>query len=205
MKPRSPARQALADAIERRGDLEKRLAAIDSARSRADDSYMDALSDVRHAEEAIEEARDGERQRLVDVAFGEVCVAPSIADLTFTLQKAEATAAAARAVHAAVKDEVAPVKRARDRADREVERLLAVVVMEGPSIEAVVDKFRSAVAKFVEAESLVLFLAQKGCIPDRLASAAFLREEDRRSARADPAWVRSVDKLRRDPDAPLPQ
>ena len=213
--PRSPERQRLADAIERRDDAVFQHGRVSDALEKLDEQIFDQLGPAcRRAREALDEAMAAAPALLVAATLGDPAdpdAGPSVAEAEATLKAADQAASDARKARSILREELRHREQQVDQANRAVEQAVKAVV--GSEKGAVVDEFyRSGrrtlrlarimrtigdVVTGVSADDLGLHL--------RIGDIAPPGEPSRILYRPDPDWSAAIDQLRSgDPDVELP-
>jgi hypothetical protein len=201
---RSPERQALADAIRARAEVEGRMAPRKQAQSRAEEDIFRARREVEDAEEALSQAHERERGVLADAY-----AAGSEPDRSAVMEAETALARAKRRL--ADLKFIAPTLAAKAMEDGplasscnlRVEEAVKAVVAGCPSIPRMVEDYAVAHRTYQVLHATLRQLAYLGVIPDDLKAAA-PRPNETYFCAPDPSWEAAIAQLATDPDAALP-
>jgi hypothetical protein len=201
---RSPERQALADAIRARAEVEGRMAPRKQAQSRAEEDIFRAGREVEDAEEALSQAHERERSAMADAYVG-----GGEPDRSATMEAETALARAKRRL--ADLKFIAPTLAAKAMEDGplasslnlSVEAAVKAVVAASPTVRRMVEDYEVARRAFQSYHSTLRWLAFRGMIPNDLKAAA-PRPNENYYAEPDPAWETAIAQLASDADARLP-
>ncbi len=200
---RSPEREALAAAISARDEAEAEDAALRSARERALRDRMVARRAVEAAEEALAEAKEADARELVSsFVSGEPNAAPSdVPGAVDALERARRRLAELEAVGRELGE---PLPRAgRSIWDVKVDEAVKAVVKDSSIVRRLINDFRAAESAFRVYEATAIWLVRMKMVPPDLVRIAPSANATR-YAEPDADWLKAIDALGRDPDAPLP-
>src|ERR1035437_6819490 len=140
--PRTPEREALAEAIARRDTATKQLARIQAAHERASNTVYDLKDSVDKAIATLDEAKAGEGSYLAAVALGDADAALSpVKAAAAAVEEANDQLGTARRTRDALEDEIKVVERELMLADMALDKCIAAAVKADPATARLVDDF----------------------------------------------------------------
>jgi hypothetical protein len=198
---RSAERQALANAIARRGDADARLAQLNAARQKATHKWWVAHEACREAAAALDEARSRESANLAAAALGEKPTGPSLEELQEKLSVANRTYDLERRTIAALDEQLAEAKQQADGPIIGLKQHVNAVIASEPAVANLVER-RSRTARELTALDVTLHALS---LPLKMQSQAGFFATFDHDAMADPKWTAWISALSTDPDAQPPQ
>jgi hypothetical protein len=210
--PRSPERQRLFDAIQRRDDAVFQHERVNDALGKLDDELFDRLEPaVRRAQEALEEAVAAAPERLVAEALGEPAGAdagPSVTEAESALKIADQALVDARSARSILRDELRGREYQVDQAKRVVDQAVSAVVSGEKG--AVLDEFIRCSQRALRCAQILRTIGTpvQGStghgLMFRITDAPTTVDKLGTAFRPDPDWLSATAALREDADTPLP-
>jgi|SRR5665213_1207040 len=219
--PRSPEREALAEAIERHDAAVRMLAANESAQAATQEAIYAARHAVEQTAAAIEVAGENVATHLTAVAMGTAGVAPlSVKQTRLTAQDAEDALETTKSANAALVEQHKAAERELQYASDDLDKCVRAVVRSetGAALSELLKQAETAQANLVNRRVVLRHLlhADQVAEPEKQAVKSFLgntalpgtygnveyTDWERHSA-CEP-WLRCALTLRKDADSPLP-
>jgi chromosome segregation ATPase len=202
--PRTPEREALAEAIERHSAARERLAAIKTAQERAFDSVINLKDAVDKAIAALDEAKADESRQLVEAFIGgeTAVVASPVKAAVANVEQANDLLDTARRTRAALEAEIKAVESELMFADMALDKCVGDVVRAEPAVRKLAAEYAAAQRRAVDLQRAME--AIQSYLPDDIrywhGSGSFPDAE----LVAVAAWRAVLKELRTDADAELP-
>ena len=199
--PRTPEREALAEAIARRDTATKQLARIQTAHERASNTIYDLKDSVDKAIATLDEAKAGEGSYLAAVALGDADAALSpVKAAAAAVEEANDQLGRCRATRDALEAEVKSAERELMWADMALDKCVGDVVRADPAIRKLATEYAAAQRRAVDLQRAME--AVQSYLPDDLQFWHGSIPVAELVAVA--AWRAVLKELRTDADAPLP-
>jgi predicted nucleic acid-binding Zn-ribbon protein len=200
--PRSPEREALAAAIERRDAAANRLAAIKTAQERAMNSVFDLKDAVDKAIAALDEAKADESRQLVEAFIGgDTAVVSPVKSAAAAVEEANARLATARQMRAALEQEEKTAENDLMWAKNKIDDTVSAAVKTDPAVRQLVADFEAASKTYAELRQ-AMNVVRRERMPDTPGSWDSVRNWSELPAAT--AWKAAIEALRADADAELP-
>lgn len=200
--PRTPEREALAAAIERRDAAANRLAAIKTAQERAMNSVFDLKDAVDKAIAALDEAKADESRQLVEAFIGgDTAVVSPVKSAAAAVEEANARLATARQMRAALEQEEKTAENDLMWAKNKLDGAVGDAVRADPALRQLVADFEAANKTCIELRQALSTL-QREWLPSEAVRWDSIHPWSEMPAAV--AWKAALAALREDADAPLP-
>jgi chromosome segregation ATPase len=201
--PRTPEREALAAAIERRDTAAIRLATIKIAQERAMNSVFDLKDAVDKAIAALEQAKADEPHQLVEAFIGgaTVEVASPVKSAAAAVEQANGRLAAARQMRAALEQEEKTAENDLMWAKNKLDGAVGDAVKADPATAQLVADFEAANKTCIELRQALSTL-QREWLPAEAVRWDSIHPWSEMPAAV--VWKVALAALREDADAPLP-
>jgi chromosome segregation ATPase len=200
--PRTPEREALAEAIARRDAATKQLARVQAALDRASDAVYDSKDGVDKAIAALDEAKADEGRHLTAVALGEADAALSpVKTAAAVVEQANEQLATARAMRTALEAEIKTAENDLMWTKNKIDDAVSAAVKTDPAVRQLVADFEAASKTYAELRQ-AMNVVRRERMPDTPGSWDSVRNWSELPAAT--AWKVAIDALASDADALLP-